>query len=297
MVSDLPAPDWVKYKGHTFTKKLSMVNNTVKRSSIATVCEEASCPNKTDCWSSGTATFMLMGDTCTRGCRFCNIKTSVCPDPLKDDEAETLASALYDWGEIDYIVLTSVDRDDLSDGGSTHLARCISVVKKEHTSLKIEILIPDFKGSVNDLKRIVDAKPEVIAHNIETVRRLTPKVRDRRANYEQSLNVLRNIKILDPDMLSKSSIMVGLSEKPEEVVDTLQDLRNAGVDFVTIGQYMRPTLRHLAVREYVSLEQFAEYKKIAEDMGFKYVVSTPLSRSSYKAGELFINNYINKKRE
>lgn len=293
MAQEPSAPDWVKYKGHTFTRTFSVVRSTVNRSSIATVCEEAKCPNRTECWSSGTATFMLMGDTCTRGCRFCAIKTSARPGPLDVSEPDNLVKALLDWGELTYIVLTSVDRDDLEDGGSNHLARCVKLVKREIPHMNVEILIPDFKGEISSLRNVAGAKPEVIAHNIETVRRLTPKVRDRRADYDQSLEVLRNVKSLDPNILTKSSIMVGLSEKKEEVAETLQDLRDAGVDFITIGQYMRPSLKHLAVREYISLELFQEYKEIAERMGFLYAVSEPLSRSSYMAGELFINNYMN----
>lgn len=292
MAQEPSAPDWVKYKGHTFTRTFSVVRSTVNRSSIATVCEEAKCPNRTECWSSGTATFMLMGDTCTRGCRFCVIKTSANPNPIDPAEPENLVKALKDWGELTYIVLTSVDRDDLEDGGSNHLARCVRSIKREIPHMNVEILIPDFKGEISSLRNIAEAEPEVIAHNIETVRRLTPKVRDRRAGYDQSLQILRNVKNLDPSILTKSSIMVGLSEKMEEVVETLRDLRDAGVDFITIGQYMRPSLKQLAVREYVPLEVFKEYKEIAERMGFLYVVSEPLSRSSYMAGELFINNYV-----
>ena len=296
MAQEPSVPDWVKYKGHTFTRTFSVVRSTVNRSSIATVCEEAKCPNRTECWSSGTATFMLMGDTCTRGCRFCAIKTSARPGPLDASEPDNLVKALLDWGELTYIVLTSVDRDDLEDGGSNHLAKCVKLVKGEIPHMNVEILIPDFKGDISSLKNVVNAEPEVIAHNIETVRRLTPKVRDRRAGYDQSLEVLRNVKILDPNILTKSSIMVGLSEKKEEVVETLQDLRDVGVDFITIGQYMRPSLKYLAVREFISLELFQEYKDIAERMGFLYAVSEPLSRSSYMAGELFINNYVNNKK-
>lgn len=298
-VQDPPAPNWVKFKGHTFTKTFSVVRNTVNNSHIATVCEEAKCPNRTECWSGGTATFMLMGDTCTRGCHFCAVKTSRTPPPLDPNEPLNLAKALTDWknDDLHYIVITSVDRDELPDGGSSHLARCINVTKEYHPDLKIEILIPDFKGNREDIRRIVEAKPEVIAHNIETVRRLTPKVRDRRATYDQSLKVLKTIKNLDPAMLTKSSIMVGLSEKREEVIETMKDLLDVGVDFLTIGQYMRPTLKHLPVKEYIDLKIFEYYKQIGEDLGFKYVASAPLVRSSYRAGEYFINEFINKKYE
>lgn len=288
---DPPAPDFVKFKGRTFTKQFNVVNRTISKSLIATVCEEASCPNKTECWSSGTATFMLMGDTCTRGCKFCNVKTAKNPDPLDPNEPSNLAKALHEWN-LEYIVITSVDRDDYPDGGASHLAECIRAVKKEHPSLFVEILIPDFLGKKADIKKIVDAKPDVIAHNIETVERLTPIVRDRRAKYHQSLDVLRIIKEIDPDMHTKSSIMVGLSEKQEEMVQTMEDLRQVKCDFLTIGQYMRPTLRHLPVKEYLSIQQFDGYKDLGEDFGFGYVASAPLVRSSYKAGEFYITNIL-----
>ncbi len=292
MANEPKAPDYLKYRGHTFTKTFSVVRNTVNKSSIATVCEEASCPNRTECWSSGTATFLLMGDTCTRGCKFCNIKTSRHPPPLDPDEPQKLAMALHDW-DLDYIVLTSVDRDDLPDFGSTHFAACISEVKKEHPDMRVEVLIPDFQGDINALQRIIDAGADVIAHNIETVERLTPKVRDRRASYRQSLEVLKNLKKLDPTIYTKSSIMVGLSEKPEEVIQTMKDLRDVGVDFLTIGQYMRPSIKNISVKEYVAPEQFKEYEQIGIELGFKYIASSPLVRSSYMAGELFIKNILN----
>lgn len=290
-IVDPPTPEFLKFRGYTFTKQFNVVRQTVSRSHIATVCEEASCPNKTECWSGGTATFMLMGDTCTRGCRFCNVKTSVSPDPLDPDEPQNLAKALHDWN-LEYIVITSVDRDDYPDGGAQHLADCIQAVKREHPQLYVEILIPDFLGKKVDIQKIVDAKPDVIAHNIETVERLTPYVRDRRAKYNQSLNVLKIIKEIDPKMYTKSSIMVGLSEKEEEVVQTMRDLRNVDCDFLTIGQYMRPSLRHLPVKKYIEIEEFTKYREIGELMDFKYVASAPLVRSSYKAGEFFITSML-----
>ncbi|OLS24038.1 MAG: Lipoyl synthase [Candidatus Heimdallarchaeota archaeon LC_2] len=293
-IKDPQAPDFLKFKGNTFSKELNVVRKTVTHSKIATVCEEASCPNKTECWSSGTATFMLMGDTCTRGCKFCNVKTAKSPPPLDPQEPENLATALYDW-DVNYIVITSVDRDDMEDGGSVHLAECIEAVKNEHPNIKIEILMPDFKGQKADIERIIDANPEVLAHNIETVRRLTPIVRDRRATYDQSIKVLAHIKNINPDAYTKSSIMVGLSETKEEVIQTMKDLREVDVDFLTIGQYMRPTLRHLPVKEYLNPEIFEEYRILGEKMGFKYVASGPLVRSSYKAGEYFIANILDSK--
>jgi lipoic acid synthetase len=291
LIEDPPAPDFLKFRGRTFTKQLNVVRKTVSNSKISTVCEEASCPNKTECWSSGTATFMLMGDTCTRGCKFCNVKTALKPDPLDPNEPQNLTQALYDW-DVNYIVLTSVDRDDLPDGGAKHLSDCIKAVKLEHPELKVEILMPDFKGNKDDILQIVDSGAEVLAHNVETVERLTPLVRDRRATYKQSLDVLAKIKQIDPNVFTKSSIMVGLSERKEEVVQTMRDLRDVGVDFLTIGQYMRPTLRHLPVKEYLSEKAFKDYRVIGEEMGFLYVASAPLVRSSYKAGEFYISRII-----
>jgi lipoic acid synthetase len=295
VTDDLQVPDWLKNRGKTFSKTFNVVRSTVNSSSIATVCEEASCPNRTECWSGGTATFMLMGDTCTRACMFCAVKTTRNPPPLDRDEPDKFARALDDW-DLNYIVVTSVDRDDLDDGGASHLARCIRSTKQKHPHIRIEILIPDFKGSKNSIAQIVQAKPEVIAHNIETVRRLTPKVRDRRAGYDQSLKVLSYLKELDQEVLTKSSIMVGLSETKEEVIQTMQDLRAVDVDFLTIGQYMRPSLKQLPVKRYISQELFNEYERIGHEMDFRYVVSKPLVRSSYRAGEFFINQIISKKR-
>ncbi|MDH5401134.1 MAG: lipoyl synthase [Candidatus Heimdallarchaeota archaeon] len=285
------APDFIRFKGKTFSKTLNVVNSSVKRSTLSTVCEEASCPNKTECWSGGTATFMLMGDTCTRGCGFCNVKTSRTPDPLDPLEGEKLVQALASWN-ITYIVITSVDRDDLPDGGAQHLADCIALVKSAYPSLLIEILIPDFNGRIEDIRKIVDAKPDVIAHNIETVKRLTPKVRDRRASYQQSLTVLKSIKQLDADIKTKSSIMLGLSETEEEVSKTMYDLREVGVDFLTIGQYMRPSFKHLPVKEYLPLDVYKNYENIGMNFGFIFVASGPLVRSSYRAGEFYIENYL-----
>ncbi len=288
-------PEWLRFRGHTFSRTLSVVNSTVRKSNIATVCQEARCPNRTECWSGGTATFMLMGDTCTRGCKFCAVKTSDNPSPLNPNEPENLTKALFDWN-LSYVVLTSVDRDDLPDGGASHLAECINAVKRSHPDMLIEILIPDFQGDEKAIQTIVKSKPAVIAHNVETVERLQRKVRDRRASYSQSLKVLKTVKNIDEEIFTKSSIMVGLSETFEEVVQTMQDLRNVGVDFLTIGQYMRPTFRHMSVKEYVHPSVFEEYERIGLELGFRYVASGPLVRSSYRAGEFFVENLIREKR-
>ncbi len=289
---DLPAPDWLRFRGYTLNKTFNVVRSTVNDSKISTVCEEAKCPNRTECWSGGTATFMLMGDTCTRSCKFCSVNTALKPPPLNINEPRLLAEALKDW-DLEYIVITSVDRDDLADGGSSHLAKCINIIRKSHPQIRVEILIPDFNGNKSDLKRIVNAAPDVISHNIETVRRLSPKVRDRRANYDQSLNVLYVIKELNPTSTTKSSIMLGFGENHEEIIETMQDLIEREVDYLTIGQYMRPSLKQLPVKEYIIPEKFEKYHLIGMEMGFKYVVSKPLARSSYKSGE--ISNYSKNK--
>ena len=254
---------------------------------LHTVCEEAHCPNVGECWGGGTATLMLMGDICSRACRFCMVTPGKPNGALDSYEPENVALALSQMG-LTYVVLTSVDRDDLPDGGASHFARTIRLVKEKNPAMLVEVLIPDFQGDVADLRKVVDARPDVIAHNIETTMSLTPAVRDPRAHYWQSLSVLRNVKKLDRRVFTKSSIMVGLGETEEEVTQAMVHLRQAGVDFLTVGQYLRPSSRHLKVAEYVKPAQFARYRTIGEGVGFLYVASGPLVRSSYRAGEFFI---------
>ena len=254
---------------------------------LHTVCEEAHCPNVHECWGGGTATLMLMGDVCSRACRFCMV-TPGKPNGILDElEPEHVALALAQLG-LTYVVLTSVDRDDLPDGGAAHMARTIRLVKERTPEMLVEVLIPDFQNDLDALSKIVSASPDVVAHNVETTLRLTPTVRDPRAGYWQSLSVLRNLKKLKRGMHTKSSIMVGLGETEEEVRETMAHLRKADVDFLTVGQYLRPSGRHLPVKEYVSPEQFAAYRQMGEELGFSYVASGPLVRSSYRAGEFFI---------
>lgn len=228
---------------------------------------------------------MLMGDICTRGCRFCNVNHGK-PSPLDPLEPQRVADAVAKL-KLDYVVLTSVDRDDLPDFGASHLAEAIITIKKKYPEVIVEALIPDFQGKIELLSKVVSASPEVIGHNIETVERLTPKVRDVRAGYRQSLEVLRNVKILDHKIYTKSSIMLGLGETEEEVITTMYDLKKARVDILTLGQYLQPSPKHLEVVEYIHPDKFSYYKKLGEEMGFLYVASGPLVRSSYKAGELF----------
>lgn len=261
---------------------------TAKELKLATVCEEAMCPNISECWGGGTATFMLMGDTCTRACRFCHVNHGK-PEPLDPAEPQHLAEAIDKLG-IDYAVITCVDRDDVPDGGASHFAQCIEHLRTHYPKVMVEVLTSDFQGKEGDIQKVIDAKPHVYAHNIETVERLQTAVRDRRAGYKQSLGVLEYAKKADPKMFTKSSIMVGLGEKSEEVLQAMKDLRAVGVDFLTIGQYLRPTAWNLKVIEYVTPEQFEEYRVKGLEFGFLYVAAGPYVRSSYKAGELFIKS-------
>ena len=291
MEQKLAKPEWLKIK-LAVNDSFSNIKNTLKQHNLHTVCEEAHCPNISECWNGGTATFMLMGDVCTRGCKFCAVKTGNPMKQLDADEPKKLAKALAEIKLFDYVVLTSVNRDDLEDGGSSHIAECIKEVKKEYPGIIVEVLIPDFKGSIDDLRKVVDAKPEVIAHNIETVERLQRKVRDARANYKQSLSVLENIKKLNPKIYTKSSIMLGLGETDEEVIRAMNDLRDIGVSIITLGQYLRPTDWHIAISEFVAPEKFEYFKQKALELGFLFCASGPFVRSSYKAGELFMRNVL-----
>jgi lipoic acid synthetase len=283
-------PDWLRIRppsGENFKD----IRKTLRKHNLATVCEEAHCPNINECWGGGTATIMLMGEVCTRGCRFCMV-TSGQPASLLDPlEPYKVANVLKEW-DLEYIVLTSVARDDLPDEGSGHFAKTVEVIKQRVPEMLVEILIPDFKGRIDALQNVVDAKPDVIAHNIETTERLTPTVRDVRANYRQTLDVLANIKKLDATRYSKSAIMLGLGETEDEVIQTMRDLRSVGCDFLTIGQYLRPSKKHLEVQEYVTPEQFDRYQQLGMEEGFLYVASGPLVRSSYRAGEFFIKSLL-----
>jgi lipoyl synthase len=285
-----PKPQWLTVtppRGENYAELRELFGSL----NLHTVCEEAHCPNVHECWGGGTATLMLMGDVCSRACRFCMVTPGKPQGALDELEPQNVAFALSQMG-LTYVVLTSVDRDDLPDGGASHFARTIRVVKEKNPGTLVEVLIPDFQGDLDDLKTVADARPDVIAHNIETTMSLTEKVRDPRAHYWQSLSVLRNVKKLNDRIYTKSSIMVGLGESEEEVSLAMAHLRRSGVDFLTVGQYLRPSSRHLKVVEYVRPEQFERYKAIGEEMGFLYVASGPLVRSSYRAGEFFIRTAI-----
>jgi len=283
-------PEWLKVRppgGANFAHLKSLLRGL----DLHTVCEEAHCPNVGECWGGGTATIMLLGDTCTRGCRFCAV-TSGNPrgvvDPL---EPEKVARAIADL-DLSYVVLTSVDRDDLPDGGAAHFARTVRAIKAVDPTVLVETLVPDFQGDPEAIRTVLGGGQEVFDHNVETVRRLQPVARDRRANYEQSLFVLRHAKSVRPDVYTKSSIMLGLGETEDEVLETLRDLRAVGVDIVTLGQYLRPSAWHLAVSQYVAPETFDAYRRQAEAMGFLYVAAGPLVRSSYRAGEFFLESIL-----
>ena len=262
---------------------------------LHTVCEEAHCPNIHECWDGGTATLMLMGDVCSRACRFCMVTPGKPEGKIDELEPDNVAFALSQMN-LSYVVLTSVDRDDLTDGGAAHFARTISKVKEGNPGMLVEVLIPDFQNDLDSLRVVAEARPDVIAHNVETTMFLTEQVRDQRATYWQSLSVLRNVKKLSRKIYTKSSIMVGLGEKEDEVRLTMMHLRDAGVDFLTVGQYLRPSKRHLPVLEYVTPSEFDRYQRIGEEIGFKYVASGPLVRSSYRAGEFFIRSVLEKDR-
>ncbi len=291
LMSGTPArkPSWLKMRppaGQEFTA----IKETLRDHDLHTVCEEANCPNLGECWSGrngpGTATFMLMGDRCSRGCNFCDVETGGMT-PLDPAEPENVADAIAKIG-LDYVVLTSVDRDDLPDQGAGHFARTIEAIKDQHPGILIEVLIPDFQGEPDLIRKIIDAEPDVIAHNIETVERLQWPVRDRRAGYEQSLSVLEQV--TDESAIhTKTSLMLGVGEYQHEIYQTLTDLHELDVDIVTLGQYLQPSRSHLDVERYVHPHEFDTWRHVAEnELGFLYCASGPMVRSSYRAGELFV---------
>jgi lipoic acid synthetase len=282
-----PKPDWLKVRMPA-GERYEHVKRTLRELNLHTVCEEASCPNVGECWGGGTATVMLMGDVCTRGCRFCDVNSGM-PGPLDPLEPRHLAEAVGRLG-LDYLVVTSVNRDELDDGGASHFAQAIVELRRAAPKTLVEVLTPDFQGSRDALQMIVDAGPAVAAHNLETVERLTPRVRDRRATYRQSLEVLDFYK--RGGMRTKSSLMLGLGETRAEIVQAMRDLRTVGCDILTLGQYLRPSEKHLAVEEFVRPETFSELEREGVDLGFRFVAAGPLVRSSYKAGEFFVQRWI-----
>lgn len=286
-------PDWLKVKlprGEGYER----VKGIVREQKLATVCEEARCPNIAECWAGGTATVMLMGEVCTRACRFCHVKVGA-PPPLDPQEPENLARAVKAM-DLEYIVVTSVNRDDRPDGGASHFAAAITALKRESPKTTVEVLIPDFQGVHASLDVVAVARPHVVAHNVETVERLTPSVRDRRATWRQSLHVLEYLKGRPEKLYTKTSIMVGLGETDEELDQAFRQCREVGVDVLTLGQYLQPSQYHLRVERFVSPEDFARYQRMAEAYGFLYVASGPLVRSSYRAAEFFLRGLMERER-
>ncbi|HVJ20355.1 MAG TPA: lipoyl synthase [Polyangiaceae bacterium] len=281
-----PKPPWLKVRapgGERYTD----LKATLRKLDLYTVCEEARCPNVGECWGAGTATIMLLGHTCTRGCRFCAVTTGNPKGAVDPREPEHVAKAISQLG-LNYVVLTMVDRDDLLDGGASHMARTVTALRERCPELLVETLVGDFRGKQEDVDTMVDSAPDVFAHNIEVTRRLTPKIRDPRCDYDLSLGVLKRAKARAPERFVKSSIMVGIGETDDEVLETMADLRAAGVDIVTLGQYLRPTPKHAPLDRYVTPEGFASFERAGYDLGFSFVASGPLVRSSYHAAEGFV---------
>lgn len=281
MTTHRKLPQWLKVKmpGGPNYQKLQQL---MREGGLHTVCEEARCPNIGECWEIGTATFMILGDTCTRACTYCAVKTGT-PSGLNLDEPSTLAETVEKLS-LNYVVITSVNRDDLPDGGAFIFAECIKQIRKRLPSCKIEVLTPDFEGNFNSLRKVLEATPDTFNHNIESVRRVFPRVRAK-GNYDLSLRVLANAKQLCPDLVTKSGVMVGLGETMDELVHTMEDLRSVNCDLVTIGQYLRPSNRHAPISKWYTPSEFEELRTIGEDLGFSHVASGPLVRSSYHADE------------
>lgn len=282
-------PSWLRARLPVAGSKYEAVRRNVNEHRLATVCQESKCPNIGECWSNGVATIMLMGDVCTRACRFCSVDTGN-PRGWLDPEEPANAAESVRLMDLKYVVLTSVDRDDLADGGAGHYAACVRAIKLVNPGTAVEALTPDFQGRLDCVETVVDSGLEVFAQNVETVRRLTHPVRDPRAGYEQTLGVLAHAKRHRAGVLTKTSLMVGLGETFAELVQTLDELRAIEVDIVTFGQYLRPTVNHLPVARYVSPDEFAELRRVGLQKGFLEVVSGPLVRSSYRADRVFEKN-------
>ena len=277
-------PKWLRIKSQN-SSKFRELKEIVSHKKLHTVCEEAMCPNIQECWSHGTATFMLLGSVCTRACKFCAVDTGNPKGQIDGKEPEKVANSIAQMN-LKYAVLTSVNRDDLEDGGAMHFAQTVVSTKKEAPGVIIEALVPDFLGKRESIETLLDSNVEVFAQNLETVKRLTHQVRDHRAGYEQTLEVLAYAKKYSPKTISKTSLMLGLGESEDELLESFNDIRSAGVDVLTLGQYMRPTINHLPVEKWYSPEEFLYMKNLALDIGFKEVASGPLVRSSYRADKI-----------
>ena len=285
-------PEWLK-RGIINTETTGFTRKILRENNLNTVCESARCPNKNECYSKNTATFMILGNTCTRNCRFCNVNSGI-PDTLNTEEPVLIAEAVKKLG-LDYAVITSVTRDDLEDGGASHFAETIKSVRKINPETRIEVLIPDFQGNLDALDVVINARPDVINHNIETVKNLYPKVRPQ-ASYKQSLELIGHVKSQNPEIFTKSGIMAGLGEEYQEIVDTFKDLKNYNCDIVTVGQYIQPARSHLEVHKYLTPEEFELIRLAALDAGIRYAAAAPLVRSSYMAKECLqeLHNQIKK---
>ncbi|MFG1497710.1 lipoyl synthase [Saccharospirillum sp. HFRX-1] len=283
-------PEWLRVRLST-GPEYEAVKGIVKEYRLSTVCEEAMCPNIGECWSAGTATIMLMGDVCTRACKFCAVDTGNSHGWLDPEEPENTAQSVALMG-LNYIVLTSVNRDDIEDGGAAHYAATVKRVKEVNPETAVEALTPDFQGKLSDVEVVVDSGIEVFAQNVETVRRLTHPVRDPRASYEQTLAVLEHAKRYKPEVLTKTSLMLGLGETEDEIIEALDDLKAIGVDIVTFGQYLQPSLNHLPVERYVTPEEFQKYRQWGLERGFLEVVSGAFVRSSYRAEQVLQKNNV-----
>ncbi len=278
-----PLPSWLKVGLPS-----GPISAVCAERGLSTVCSEAHCPNRGECWGAGTATFILLGSSCTRGCRFCAVATKAHP-PLPDpEEPARLAQTIAEM-KLSYAVLTTVCRDDLPDQGASHVAACIAAVKSRCPAIRVEILLQDFRGESEPLREILAAEPDALGHNLETVERLTPLVRDPRASYHLSLKTLALLRSLAPDKPLKSSLMLGLGETTDEVETALNDLRRSGVDLLTLGQYLRPSKRHLPVERFVPPAEFDRWAERAKQLGFRHAVCGPLVRSSYHAAQAFMN--------
>ena len=289
----LPKPDWIRVRAPV-SKEYQNTRDLMRAKKLNTVCEEAACPNIGECWSKKHATVMILGSTCTRACAFCNIKTGM-PDLLDPHEPEHLAEAVAQMG-LYHVVITSVDRDDLPDGGATHFARCIAGIRDTSPGTTIEILTPDFLRKEGALEIVVAARPDVYNHNVETVPRLYKSIRPG-ARYFHSLNLLKRVKELDPSLFTKSGLMVGLGEDKDEVLQVMDDMRSAEVDFITIGQYLQPTPNHAKVERFITPDEFRLMGRMAKAKGFLMVASSPLTRSSYHAGDDFVTMRANREAE
>ncbi|MDH5683896.1 MAG: lipoyl synthase [candidate division WOR-3 bacterium] len=286
---NLRKPDWLKIKlpkGKNYQK----MKELLAQYNLHTVCSEARCPNLGECWSRKTATFMILGDVCTRSCKFCAVKKGNPKGKVDNEESERIARAVKELG-LNYVVITSVTRDDLADVGAEVFKNTISSIRQISPDTKIEVLIPDFAGKISSLAEVLSAQPYITGHNLETVERLTPKIRDKRAGYQISLEVLRSVKSLNKEIKTKSGFMVGLGETENEVLQTMKDLKKSKVDFLTIGQYLQPTGNNLPVSEYIRPEQFETFQKYGLELGFSRVLSSPLVRSSYSAELLTATDY------